>query len=129
MKTTRLLFENLNTMSLSESFTRVRYVDLMTEEPLTGLLLNEVTYLLDKIDFSKKPQRNNVVKLIVYLHCLGYSDKQISSGFEKMLIFMSFKAVEKTRHRALQKINEFVGKDIGFITLMYETFKNFEWLG
>lgn len=110
-------------------FPKARYVDLKTEEPLTELLLYEVEHLLSKITFSKKRHLNNKVKLIVFLHCLGYSDKQISDGFLKMLIFMTPDAVKKSRQRALEKINIFFGSEIGFITIMYETFKNFEFLG
>lgn len=126
-KPTKLTFD-IKCETLYNAFPRVRYVDIHTEEPLTQLLLLEVEHILSHIKFSKKAKIDNTVKLIVYLHCLGYTDKQITAGFHKLLKFYTVENVKKKRQRALKKIDEHFGKEIGFITLMYETFKNCDFM-
>jgi len=107
---------------ISSEFDNLKYVSTDTEEPLKELLLYEVEYMLDRIVFSKK--NNSIIKLIVVLHCLGYTDLEIATGFNKIRIKqVSKEAVTKTRQRAFKKIKETFNKDIGLITLLYEAFR------
>lgn len=112
--------------SLVETFPTIRYVSIATEEPLTGLALEEAEYLLSNTQFSQKTFQNKLIKYILYLHCLGYTDKEITDGLnDKILIRtkLTYEATKKKRQRALELIDRKYNKNIGLITLIYEKFK------
>ena len=123
------LIDEIDENTLSHQFNNIDYVNKIAEEPCTGLILAEVEYLLDNMTFSKKKCRNQLIKLIIYLHCLGYSDLEITNGLNKIRTEqITIDALKKTRQRALKQLEEYHGGEIGFITIMYEAFKTLEFM-
>lgn len=102
----------------------IEYVSLYADEPMCGLSWLEAETLINKTEFSKKTHYNNSIKLLLKIHCLGYSDLDIEKGLKKLNRELSGELIRKIRERALKRIVEKFGSDIGLITLLYETFKD-----
>lgn len=101
----------------------IEYVSLYADEPMCGLSFLEAETLINKTEFSRKAHYNNCIKLLLKIHCLGYSDFTIETGLKKLNCKLDRDLIRKIRERALRKIVEKFGSDIGLITLLYETFK------
>lgn len=99
----------------------IEYVSIRCEEPLADLCLEEAETIINSVSFSKK--NNNLVKVVLWCHCLGYSDREIADGLNKIRIeSIKTETVKKIRQRGLKLIEE-TYKNIGLITVMHEAFR------
>lgn len=96
----------------------VRYAD----EPLCDLTMEEAGYLIENTEFSKKTKYNRCIRIILKMHCIGKSDRQISEGLAKLNININENRLRQIRFKALKKITEKFGSRIGLITARYEAF-------
>ena len=91
------------------------------DEVLTDLCRQEIEYWLDRIGARSEE------RMIIWLWCRGFSDKEIAEGLAKYFPARfgdaTLWAVTKQRQRIIYRMNKTAGADLGLITVLRDAFK------